>query len=333
MIDGKYVIAYLGFGRATQQYHLPYTYENKLCSVRYVFVREEDRKLNLDKEALYPKIDFITNFDIILEDQEIDFVVICTPNDTHFDYACKLMKSGIHCIIEKPLANNRKDAEKLYKLAQDKNISIMPNQNRRFDGDYLTLKKVLDRNVLGDILEIESHYDYFRPNRDTSKPMYLFGMAVHTMDQMIALNGIPDDVVYDVRSMHNPGHCDDYFDIDLFYGRKKVTVKTSYYVKISSPRFIVHGTKGSCIIPQVGHESENIKGNSKEKKAILSYIQDDGKEINEQIELTNNDYFGIYRNFIDVISKRSDKIVQNHEVITVLEILEKGVQKSLNIKA
>ena len=157
--------------------------------------------------------------------------------------------------------------------------------------------------------------------------MYLFGMGVHTIDQMIALHGVPERIVYDVRSMHNPGGCDDYFDIDLFYGRKKVTVKTSYYCKISAPRFIVHGTLGSLVIPQVGHISE---GGVKEKVyGQLSYFDNEGKEHNEQVEVQSSDYGRLYQNVYDEIFNGKEKVITDEQLMSVLDILQDGVEFAL----
>lgn len=326
----KLVVAYLGFGRAILQYHIPFVRDMENVEVKYVYRRHEDRVLDMDIEKKYPELYITENIEEIENDQEVNLVVIGTPNSTHYTYAMKFLGLGKHVLIEKPIADSKEEAEKILSFAKSKGLIVGVNQNRRFDGDFLTLKSVLERNVLGDILEIESHYDYYRPNRDSSKPMYLFGMGVHTIDQMIALNGKPERIVYDVRSMHNPGGSDDYFDIDLFYGRKKVTVKTSYYCKIGAPRFIVHGTLGSLIIPPLGHISEG--GVKKELYGQLSYYDEEKTEHNEEVKVLPSDYGMLYRNLYDEIFNGKDKAITDEELLMVLDILQGGVDYALSNK-
>lgn len=326
----KLVVAYLGFGRAILQYHLPFAMGMDEVDIKYVYRRHEDRVLDMDIEKEYPSLYITENIQEIENDPEVNLVVIGTPNSTHYEYAMKFLSLGKNVLIEKPIANTKEEAQEILKFAKEKGLIADVNQNRRFDGDFLTLKSVLDRNVLGDILEIESHYDYYRPNRNSSKPMYLFGMGVHTIDQMIALNGKPERVVYDVRSMHNPGGCDDYFDIDFFYGRKKVTVKTSYYVKISSPRFIVNGTKGSLVLPQMGHNSEG--GQKKDLYGQLSYYDNQDVEHNEEIKVLESDYGLLYKNLYSEIFEGKEKEIKDEQLLEVLDIMQKGVEYALTQK-
>ena len=326
----KLNVAYLGFGRAILQYHLPFAMTMDEVDIKYVYRRHEDRILDMDIEKQYPTLHITENIEDIEKDSDVNLVVIGTPNSTHYEYAMKFLSLGKNVLIEKPIANTKKEAEEIFSFAKEKGLIATVNQNRRYDGDYMTLCNVLDTGVLGDILELESHYDYYRPNRDSSHPMYLFGMGVHTIDQMIALNGTPEKIVYDVRSMHNPGGCDDYFDIDFFYGRKKVTVKTSYYVKISAPRFIVNGTKGSLILPQVGHKSEGEQ--KQELYGQLSYFDDDGVEHNEQLKLLESNYKLLYENLYQEIFNGKEKDIRDDEVLEVLDIMEKGVAYALQQK-
>lgn len=320
----KLVIAYIGLGKSISQYHLPYTRNRDDIEIRYIYRRKEDREADMEIEQKFSELRIVENIEVILDDQEINLVVIGSPNQTHVTYAKQCLDKGKNLLIEKPIALSKREAEEIFDLAKRKNLIVMPNQNRRYDGDFLTLKEVLNRNVLGEILEIESHYDYYKPNSEkTSSFMYLFGLGVHTIDQMIYLNGKPSKVIYDVRSYHNPGNCDDYFDIDLFYGKKKVTVKTSYYSKISLPRFVVHGTLGSLMLPQTGH---NSVGNLKQDAyGELSFIDSDGLEHNEMIKIKISEYGSIIDNMKDVILNDKRKLIKDEEVLLVLDILESGI--------
>lgn len=142
----------------------------------------------------------------MLQDPQIDLVIVATRHDSHFEFAKKALMAGKHALVEKPFVMSEAEARKLFALAKDKGVMLQAYQNRRFDSDFLTLKKVIESGKLGTLLEIESHYDYYRP--EVSEKMgaysrlnsYVYGYACHTINHIIALFGSPKRVVYDVRS-------------------------------------------------------------------------------------------------------------------------------------
>lgn len=115
------------------------------------------------------------------------------------------------------------------------------------------MQDIIESGKLGTLIEIESHYDYFKTRPVVTQDM-IFNLGIHTIDQMIALFGIPDRTDYDVKGILNKEEgADDYFDIKLYYGKLKVSVKTSLFVKLPYPRFLVHGTNGSFMKYSQGH--------------------------------------------------------------------------------
>lgn len=213
----------------------------------------------------------------------------------------------------------------------------MANQNRRFDADMRTVRKVIETSVLGELLEIESHYDYYRPSIANRKGLgMLYGLQVHPIDQIVGEFGTPDKVVCDCRSFDNLGNSDDYSDIDLYYGKMKAIIKTSFYVKLEYPRFIVHGRKGSFIMPQLGHQSAlkskpgpvEISFDPLPEKywGTLCYEDENGNDITKKIPVEIQDYGMIYDNLYDVIFNHGQKVVADEEVLEVLRILEKATE-------
>lgn len=315
---GGYVmltVAYVGFGNSVINYHLPYVKTRDYIRVKTIYRREEDRveQLERDREKRYPSIQFTTDFNMILDDPEIDLVIVNAPNATHYTYAKQILESGKHALIEKPLAMSSQEAKELFAFAKEKNLILMANQNRRYDCDFLALKSVVESGKCGDIVEVESHYDYFRPNIRNFTG-YLFGLAVHTIDQMVSLFGIPERVVYDVRSIHHPHEADDYFDLDFFYGDFKVIIKTCYSIKIKYPKFLLHGRKGSYIQYDImAHNSDKEKGVepydadftpvSEDKFGTLCYIDDNGEEHQEKVPIYYTDYAKLYDGLYSAIKE------------------------------
>ena len=328
-------VAYVGFGVSVREYHIPYVENREDIRVKYVFRRQEDIAQYADYEPFYPEIRFITDFDTVLADPEVDLVVVSAPDAFHVPYAKQILNAGKHALIEKPFAPTAAEAREVFALAKEKGLICMPNQNRRFDADFLALKEVLASGKLGELVRLESHYDYFRPNGWYDHLGTLYNLGVHTTDQIISLLGMPDRMDLDVRSIHHPGVGDDYYDLEFFYGNAKASVDTSMCVLIDYPRFTVHGTNGSFTLPPVIHNSGKAKvvGRHKvsfdpapENRSGTLVYKKNGETVTEKVPVGCAHYERIYDNLVDAIENGAEKVVKDEEVVKVLEILEAATE-------
>ncbi len=339
------VVAYIGFGNSVCRYHLPYVERRpETIKVKYIYRREEDRVGDEERETWYPHITFTSDIEEVMKDEEVNLVVINTPDAFHVPYTKQALENGKNVLCEKPFAMTAKEAKEVFDLAKEKGLIAMSNQNRRYDADMRTVRKVLESGVLGDIVEVESHYDYYRPSiKDRTGYGILYGLAVHPIDQIIGEFGVPNKVVYDCRSIDHPGLADDYYDIDFFYDNgMKAIVKTSYYVKLDYPRFTVHGKKGSFLMPALGHQSGlkpkpgpieiSFEPMSEEHWGTLSYINDKGEDINTKVPVEIGDYGIIYDNLYSAIFEGGEKLVKDEEVIEVLRIIEEATEVAKGAK-
>ena len=166
--------AYIGFGKSATRYHLPYV----LCRKdKYNVKRIYDiaRKPEVEAQPHYQHICFTSRLQDILEDNTLQLVVICTHPDSHFEYARLCLAHGKNVLVEKPFTTTPEEAKTLFALAREKGLTVSPFQNRRFDSCYLTMKQAIDSGKLGEIVEIESHFDYFRPASETCPGSYFDG--------------------------------------------------------------------------------------------------------------------------------------------------------------
>jgi predicted dehydrogenase len=332
-------VGFIGFGNAVVNYHLPYLERKDNVEVKYIYRRDQDIVNDAAKIEWYPDIKFTTNFDDLLSDKELDLIVVATHVDSHADYAYQILKAGKHVLIEKPFANDADEAQEIFDFAKSKNLIVMANQNRRFDGDFLTLKKVLESGKLGNIIEIQSHYDYFRPESISKGFGLIRGLAVHTIDQLISLFGEPHYTHYDVRSIYYSGEGDDYVDIDFHYGQLKTTVKCSLSVMIEHPKFIVHGDRGSFVKYSSGHQAKNPDGPTKvsfepedeSNWGRIVYVDDQGEKREELVPSEVTDYGLIYDNLEEAIKNGLEKFVKDDEVITVLNIMDEAEETAKNV--
>jgi len=335
------VIAYIGFGNSVVRYHLPYVNKRlDKMKVKYIYRRQEDRDLPNEKERekLYPSYQFTSNIEDVLNDDEVNLVVINTPHEYHVAYAKQALDAGKNVLVEKPVALTYAQTKELLEYANQKNLVLMPNHNRRFDTDALAVKDVLDSGKLGRIVELESHYDYFRPKmKEGVAPSMgmLLGLGIHTIDQIISFFGTPKYCVYDVRSLFYESGSDDYYDIDFFYDGMKAIMKTSVMVKTKYPRFIIHGEKGSFIKYGGKHNSDvvwkepihiDLEVEDESDWGILEYENEKGETIKEKIPSKPTDYGKIYDGLYDSIHYGAAKLVSDEEVLCDMKIVEEAME-------
>lgn len=334
-------IGFIGFGKSANRYHLPYVNLREKIKVKTIV----GRTINETLATPYKEkgVHFTTDLNELLNDKEIQLVTICTPADTHYDLAKQVILAGKSVIVEKPFCDTVERAKELLALGYKQGVLVQPYQNRRFDGDFLAVQQVIEQGFLGDILEVETHIDYFRPGSFTQPSVKengsFYGLGIHTMDRMIALFGRPQTVAYDIRNNEVESAVDNYFDVDLHYSHKlKVKVKTNHVVAQSYPRFIVHGTNGSFIKYGEDQQENDLKAgilpdaigfgeDSPMYYGLAKYKNANGDWIEKQIKTPVGDYGRFYDSIYETLLNNAPKLVTDEQAITNIEILENGFAK------
>ncbi|WP_321387653.1 Gfo/Idh/MocA family oxidoreductase [uncultured Enterococcus sp.] len=333
-------IAYIGNGKSANRYHLPFSTKLKdKINVKTIYSPRAESPWEK-----IPGVNYTTAIDEVLNDPEIQLVVVSTPSHLHYKYGKMILENGKNTLVEKPFTETSEEAKELFRLAKEKGLLIQCYQNRRFDSDFLTVQKVIESGVLGDILEVEMHYDYFRPevpegvqefSKETS---YLYGHGCHTIDQVLSYFGSPDSIHYDVRQLLGKGRMNDYFDLDLYYGTMKVSVKSSYFRLKERPSFVVYGKKGVFTKQTKDRQEEHLKMfympenedfgiDLPEHYGVLTYIDEEGKYHEEKVISEVGDYSRVYDGLYETIINGKEKLVKDEETIEQMEILEEGIKR------
>ena len=181
-----------------------------------------------------------------------DLVVVASPNQTHFPIASKALKAGKHVVVDKPFTVTLDEADALIALAGEQQRILTVFQNRRLDGDFLTIRKLLPR--LGEVHLFEANWDRFRPAikqgwREVAEPGggVLADLGSHLIDHALQLFGLPEALDADVLAQRAEAQVDDYFDIAMHYGPARVCLRCSTLVAEPRARFAVHGSGGSFV--------------------------------------------------------------------------------------
>lgn len=341
MKDNKLVIGYIGNGKSTNRYHLPFVLQRKdKFQVKTIYRRNPDH----DAWDYIEGVHYTDNLQELLNDDEMDMIVVCTKQDSHFEYAKMVLEHNKHCLVEKPFMETSKEAREIFEYAKSKGLFVSAYQNRRFDSDFLTVQKVIESSKLGDLLEMEMHFDYYRPevplneHEFKTETSYLYGHGCHTLDQVISYFGKPDRIHYDVRQLLGSGRMNDYFDLDLYYGALKISVKSSYFRIKERPSFVVYGKKGMFIKATKDRQEECLKmfympdnkDFGKDRPCdygTITYYDEEGKYHEEKVETVDGDYARVYDGIYDTIVNHKEKVIKDEETILQMEILEEGINK------
>jgi scyllo-inositol 2-dehydrogenase (NADP+) len=330
-------VGLIGFGLSGRYFHSPFLSTNPGFKIKTVVERSKNEAQEFD-----PSIGNARSVEELLSDKDIDLVFICSPNDTHFSYALDALENGKHVVIEKPFAATEAEARQLAEVAKEKGLIVTAYQNRRWDSDFLTLKKIIAEGKLGDVVEYESRYDRFRPVVPTEswkeKPVpvggNLYNLGPHLIDQALVLFGEPETVTADVRVVRPNSEIDDYFDIRLGYKDKLVIVKSSLMVYQNQLRYVLHGTKGSFVKGGLDPQEETLRKNILPTEKPWGVEPEDRwgsiytDEFSGIVESEAGDYAPFYQNVYDAIVDGAELAVKPEEVIRTARVIDLAFQSS-----
>jgi scyllo-inositol 2-dehydrogenase (NADP+) len=247
MTAGKINVGLIGYGLAGATFHAPLIFSvdrlqlKAIATSRPVAIAGQGLRITPDAKA-------------VLEADDIDMVVVATPNETHFPAAQAALDAGKHVVVDKPFTLDVGQATALIAQAQERNRLLSVFHNRRWDGDYLTVRRLVTDGRLGEISLFEARWDRFRPaiNRGWREVPaqgagLLNDLGPHLVDQALQLFGLPEAVSGDVTAQRPGAAVDDYFELVLHYGRMRAILSASTLVAAPRPRFALHGSKGSFV--------------------------------------------------------------------------------------
>jgi len=260
----KIKTAICSYGMSGKLFHAPFIALNDGFEL-YAACERSKKEIN----EKYPSVISYSSFEELLNDGNIELLIINTPNYTHYDFAKRALLADKHIVVEKPFCNTVAECDELIALAKEKNKIISVYQNRRWDSDFKTVKKVVDEKLLGEIVEAEFHFDRYDENlsyklhKETPGPGagIFYDLGPHLIDQALQLFGMPKALFADITAMRQVSKVDDYMELILFYDRLRVRLKSGYLVKEPIPSYVVHGTKGSFIKSRRDIQENALKQN------------------------------------------------------------------------
>jgi predicted dehydrogenase len=326
-------VGLIGFGLAGQAFHAPVIRGVRGMELACILERRGTKA-----REKYPDVRVARNLDELLEDKEIQLCVIATPNDSHYAYARACLLAGRDVVVDKPFAPTLKESEELVRLAAEQGRLITVYQDRRWDGDFQTLKKIVASGKLGTVVEFESRFDRFRPEpkanawrerADHPGAGVLFDLGPHVIDQALVLFGEPMSITASAFCQRKTSQVDDAFDVFLEYPGLRAMARARILAYAPGPHFLVHGTKGSFVKYGMDPQEARLRGDDVPQG--FDWGADWGEESEEgwgtlslvgqpsvKIKTDRGDYRGFYENVRDAIEKNASLEVAPEQALCTM---------------
>jgi scyllo-inositol 2-dehydrogenase (NADP+) len=242
----------MAYGMSGRVFHAPFIHAHPGFELRAVVERHEKKA-----GQRYPDIISYNQTEELLNDNEIELIIVNTPNNTHFDLAKQALQAGKHVLVEKPIAATVAQVQELYNISRQVNRHLMVYQNRRWDSDFLSVKEVIESGRLGELIEVHFRFDrykatlspkLFKETKSMAPNGLVYDLGPHLIDQAISLFGRPLRFSKTSAIYREGSEVIDYFNYHLSYPNQlNVYLTSGLLIAEPLPSFVVHGTLGSYI--------------------------------------------------------------------------------------
>jgi scyllo-inositol 2-dehydrogenase (NADP+) len=261
-------VALIGYGLGGETFHAPLISATPGLVLGAVVTRDAGRVAAV--HAAFPSARVLNDTDALWADAaSYDLVAIASPNATHEPLALRALDAGLNVVVDKPFAATSAGAQRLLDAANERGLAVVPFQNRRWDGDFLTVRRLIANERLGEVFRFESRMERWRaapkprwttPDAADAAEGIVYDLGTHLVDQALVLFG-PASRVYAEADSRNPASRvddDSFIAITHVNGvRSRLVVSTS--TAIPGPRFSVYGSRGTFVKHGVDPQEDSLK--------------------------------------------------------------------------
>lgn len=336
--------AIIGFGNSGQTFLAPFIDANPGFDLKKISTSDPVKAAKA--KSIYPNTEVVSDAEQIMNDESIELVLVGSPNTSHLSLTKAALLAGKHVVVEKPFTITSADADELIALAKQQNRVLSVHHNRRFDSGHNTVKKIIESNTLGKLVEYEVHYDRFRrelrPSAWREKPLpgsgILYDLGAHLIDGALELFGTPEAVTCMMLTQRPGLEVEDNFEIILNYPGLKVTLKAGMLVKVSGPTYVLYGDHGTFIKYGMDVQEEALKKGLKpntpdwgiEPEAIWGKLttEENGTDVTSTIKSEPGRYQDYFQNVYDAIAEEKELIVKPDQARQTIRIIELAFQSN-----
>ena len=319
-------------------FHAPFLATNPGFTFKAVVERHEKKA-----GKRYPSVISYDSIDELLNDDEIELVVVNTPNDTHFDYALKALNTGKHVLLEKPAAATSAEVKIMFDAARKVKRHLMLYQNRRWDSGFLQVKEVIEGGRLGQLIEVYFRMDrykralspkLFKETAATPANGLVYDLGAHLVDNTICLFGKPLSFTKTTGIYRQGSEVPDYFNYHLSYPNQlNVYLTSGLLIAEVLPGFAIHGTLGSfvkerCDVQEAQLDAGmlptdagyGIEPEGSDGKLVIMDIENKRNE--EYLTPPKGNYNGLYEAVYNTIRNNTLYPITEEQITWQLELLE-----------
>ncbi|MCU4674644.1 oxidoreductase [Catenovulum sp. 2E275] len=340
MSNSKIKVGVIGFGNSAKAFHLPFI----TTQADYQLVAISSSKQD-EVQAAFAGVTCYANAEDLIFDPNIELVIITAPNHVHFSLTKLALEHNKHVVLEKPMANTSDEAQQLVDIANQHNKLLTIYQNRRWDGDFLTVKKLLADKKLGDLTYFESHFDRFRPvvetrwreERGLGNGIW-FDLGPHLVDQALHLFGLPTAVTGRILEMRENAKTADFAHVILHYPNLEVVLHASALSAAPNQRFRLDGSKASYIKYGLDVQENQLKaGMSPLDEAYAKEAQGDfgslfSADAQKSVVTLDGQYPTFYHLMAGAIKGQGEVPVNPQDIVNVIKIIELANQSHQQAK-
>ena len=345
-MDTKIGVGIIGFGMAGELFHAPFVSAVGGFCIRKISTANPGHIQKAKHQ--YPDVEIVDNSDSILENDGIHLVIIATSNTSHYGLAKKALEAGKNVVVDKPFTVTTEEADELIVLAKEQRLLLSVYQNRRWSSDFKTLQSVIEKGLVGRIVELQMHFDRFRNQlignawREKNMPGsgILYDLGAHLVDEALVLFGRPKYVWADLAMQRKDSQAVDYFDVILRYSSGlRVKLGAGMLKAQPRPHYILNGEHGSYVKNSMDPQEKDLKAGKRPIDTLdwgmesvsmygkLVYVQD-GETKEMQIPSIAGDYTGFYQNIYDTLQKKAALKVQPEDARNVIRIIEMAIESN-----
>lgn len=254
----------IGFGLAGRYFHAP------LIVAAGIELRAVSTSRKDEVHASYADAAVVDSADELIAREDVDLVVIASPNPVHVPHARAALLADKHVAVDKPLSITSAQARSLATLARERRRKLAVFQNRRWDSDFLTIRALLATQQLGDVVSYRARWDRYRPavaDRWRERPApgsgMLYDLGSHLIDQALCLFGRPHWIQADVFAQRAGALVDDGFEILMGKDALRICLGVSSLAAPGDWRYCIHGTRGSFLKPGLDPQEEQSRAGMK----------------------------------------------------------------------
>lgn len=328
--------AIVGYGLSATTFHLPFIKSLPEFEVSAISSSQIDA---VKKD--WPNAAHYLTAEEMLKNSDAQLVIITAPNDVHFSLAKLALENNKHVILEKPFVTNVADGQTLIALAKEKGLILSVYQNRRWDGDFLTVKKLIAQKTLGNIKHFESHFDRYRPtvvqrwseNAQDGGGL-LFNLGPHLIDQTLQLFGLPDAITAHCKMMRKDTTNIDYFNLTLHYPDKLALLSASLFCAGPNLRFNIQGDRANYRKWGLDPQEDRLKAGVLPKTTDFGQENEDqyGHLYFEDSSQVAKTELGGYQHFFlqmaDAINSGAKPPVSAEDALWNIKLIELAIQSS-----